>query len=232
VTSSQGRGTSPASSPGRGAGTFGRANTTAIQPASGEKKLSYKEQKELEKSRVCCAHCQKQIETAILRFQGVPYCETCADQIKRGQLGLAVVPGTTPQCSHCRKPITVISFKTVESKSYHTECLTCDVCGISVVDFFQEKGGKILCDPHYQEIMEVENPAKICCKCSQKIEGQYLEGGGRFYHRDCYVCEGCQTPLADKKAFAIENQPYCQYCYMKRGAEDPSILGGLRGSRK
>jgi len=241
------RGGGPATStPGRGAGTVGgtgrggapapiaRGNTatgTPGSPNSGQK-LSYKEQKELENSRVKCTSCQTQIGDAIFRFQGVPYCGTCAEKIKRGELSLSVVPGTTPQCSHCKRPITVLSFKTVDSKTYHTDCLTCNVCGISVVDFFQEKAGQILCEPHYQEIMEIENPKKICCKCAEKINGRYLEGGGRFYHPDCYVCEGCQSPLADKKAFSIENQPYCQLCYMKRGAEDPSIMGGLRGSRK
>jgi len=233
---STGRGASPTTyGTGRGGAPapIARANTTtAAVGSSPGQKLSYKEQKELEKSRVKCTACQDQIENAIFRFQGVPYCETCANKVRSGELSLSVVPGSTPHCSHCKKPITVLSFKTVESKSYHTECLTCDVCGISVVDFFQEKAGKILCEPHYQEIMEIENPKKICCKCSSKIEGKYLEGGGRFYHPDCYVCEGCQCQLADKKAFAINNEPYCQYCYMKRGAEDPSIMGGLRGSRK
>jgi len=163
------RGGGPATStPGRGAGTVGgtgrggapapiaRGNTatgTPGSPNSGQK-LSYKEQKELENSRVKCTSCQTQIGDAIFRFQGVPYCGTCAEKIKRGELSLSVVPGTTPQCSHCKRPITVLSFKTVDSKTYHTDCLTCNVCGISVVDFFQEKAGQILCEPHYQEIMK------------------------------------------------------------------------------
>eukprot|EP01099_Mayorella_cantabrigiensis_P003982 TRINITY_DN2989_c0_g4_i1.p1 TRINITY_DN2989_c0_g4~~TRINITY_DN2989_c0_g4_i1.p1 ORF type:complete len:266 (+),score=56.70 TRINITY_DN2989_c0_g4_i1:71-868(+) len=234
ASTTPGRGAGTVGGPGRGAAPLARASTTtaAISSTGSGPKLSYKEQRELEKNQIKCTHCEKQIEGAVLRFQGVPYCEPCATQIRNGQIPLTVVPGTTPHCSHCKKPITVLKFKTVESKSYHNECLICDVCGISVSDYFQEKAGKILCDFHYQEIMDIENPKRICCKCSEKIVGPYLEGEGKSYHPDCYVCEGCNIGLKDKKAYAIQKQPYCQHCYMKRGAEDPSILGGLRGSRK
>lgn len=50
-----------------------------------------------------------------------------------------------------------------------------------------------------------------------------LQGGVTFrdlaYHRECFLCTGCDTELANVKFATKEEQPYCPDCYIKTFAK-------------
>lgn len=50
-----------------------------------------------------------------------------------------------------------------------------------------------------------------------------LQGGVTFrdiaYHRECFLCTGCDTELANVKFATKDDLPYCPDCYIKTFAK-------------
>jgi formylmethanofuran dehydrogenase subunit E len=112
-------------------------------------------------------------------------------------------------CGHCRKPIVGRSV-TALGKVWHPEHFLCFTCkepfGGST---FYEKDGHAYCEPHY-----LQNFGKVCNKCNKPIAEDGIVALGKHYHRDHFVCSGCDKPLG-KEIWDMESKPFCKKCYEK-----------------
>lgn len=56
----------------------------------------------------------------------------------------------------------------------------------------------------------------ICFKCRKNVsgEGNGCNAMGNIYHVECFVCTSCKTTLTGKEFYCIEEQPYCEACYL------------------
>eukprot|EP00456_Euglypha_rotunda_P053246 TRINITY_DN42955_c0_g1_i4.p1 TRINITY_DN42955_c0_g1~~TRINITY_DN42955_c0_g1_i4.p1 ORF type:complete len:149 (-),score=13.69 TRINITY_DN42955_c0_g1_i4:24-470(-) len=104
------------------------------------------------------------------QHEGKPYC---ADHFK----DLFAV-----QCSKCTKGIVGHIIEAL-GQNFHPECFVCEV-GMHPIGedtFFFMHEGKILCRPHYDEL--VLHP---CSVCHQRIKGQYVKALGETFHTTCW----------------------------------------------
>ncbi|XP_067947376.1 four and a half LIM domains protein 2-like [Watersipora subatra] len=101
-------------------------------------------------------------------------------------------------------------------KKFHHECFTCSECSepIGNNSFVPKDEGKLVCMPCYNEKF-----AQKCAKCNEVL----LQGGVTFrenaFHRECFLCTGCDTELANVKFATKDDQPYCPDCYIKTFAK-------------
>ncbi|KAJ3174168.1 Transforming growth factor beta-1-induced transcript 1 protein [Geranomyces variabilis] len=69
---------------------------------------------------------------------------------------------------------------------------------------------------------EHEDFAGHCEKCSEPVLNDTgpgvsytLEGVRRAFHRHCFNCEDCQSPIRDGSFFMHNDKPHCRACYEK-----------------
>lgn len=78
---------------------------------------------------------------------------------------------------------------------YAPEELKCSTCQITIADLgiwvHQEH---IYCERHWAEA----SGYRRCEVCDELIFGEATEVGGRYFHHDHFVCEGCDKPLSDE----------------------------------
>jgi len=55
---------------------------------------------------------------------------------------------------------------------------------------------------------------KICKGCQQTVSGAFMEVDDGFYHKSCFVCALCSSPL--KKFFEKDDRVYCGDCFTKK----------------
>jgi len=56
----------------------------------------------------------------------------------------------------------------------------------------------------------------ICYKCGENVTG---EGNGctamsNTYHTECFLCKSCKTKLTGREFYCVEDEPFCEPCYM------------------
>ena len=58
----------------------------------------------------------------------------------------------------------------------------------------------------------------MCARCNDEIIGE--ENGivamDRMYHISCFTCTICGCRLRGMHFYSMENQPYCEPCYIVR----------------
>lgn len=98
---------------------------------------------------------------------------------------------------------------------WHETCFVCNICKkpVGTASFFK-KDDKIVC-----EVCHVEKFAKSCAKCNSPITGSGVTFEDQAYHRDCFLCEGCNGQLAGVSFTKEQGKPYCQDCYAKNFAK-------------
>lgn len=110
-------------------------------------------------------------------------------------------------CGLCKKPIVGRSV-TALGKVWHPEHFLCFTCkepfGGST---FHEKEGNAYCEPHYLQLF-----GKVCFKCNKPIADDGITALGKHYHREHFVCSGCDKPLG-KEIWDFESKPFCKKCY-------------------
>lgn len=183
------------------------AKTTVIEPSMG-----------------ICGKCKKPIIGEYITLHGQRMhpehfrCEECNCEFKGGNCHeyeghLYCYPDYLKLlksiCAHCRKPIVGRSV-TALGRVWHPEHFLCFACkepfGGST---FYEKDGHAYCEPHY-----LQNFGKVCHKCNKPIPDDGIVALGKHYHRDHFVCSGCDKPLG-KEIMDFESKPFCRKCYEK-----------------
>lgn len=183
------------------------ARTITIQPSAG-----------------ICGKCKKPIigEYIILNGQRMCpdhyKCEECGCEFKGGNCHeyegrLYCYPDYLKLlksiCAHCQKPIVGRSV-TALGKVWHPEHFICFTCkepfGGST---FYEHEGHAYCEPHY-----LNQFGKVCHKCNKPIADNGIAALGKHYHREHFVCSGCEKPLG-KEIYDFESKAMCKNCYEK-----------------
>lgn len=56
----------------------------------------------------------------------------------------------------------------------------------------------------------------MCARCNDDIVGEEngLVAMDRMYHVSCFTCTMCGCRLRGMHFYAMENQPYCESCYI------------------
>ena len=59
----------------------------------------------------------------------------------------------------------------------------------------------------------------MCARCNDEIVGEEngLVAMDRMYHVSCFTCTMCGCRLRGMHFYAMENQPYCESCYIVSG---------------
>lgn len=112
---------------------------------------------------------------------------------------------------------------TVDDACFHAACFTCDVCQSQIAGgFIKGEDGRRTC--------ESCEPKKCCCACSAQIAGEVVNANGNSYHRDCFKCEKCSSPL--DKYFMSEDMTLCELCIKSaqngRSSSDVVTAGGCK----
>lgn len=79
---------------------------------------------------------------------------------------------------------------------------------------FHEKQKKIFC--FY--IVDLFLLKGLCARCNDQIVGEEnrLDAMDRMYHVSCFTCTMCGCRLRGMHFYSMENQPYCESCYIVR----------------
>eukprot|EP00727_Mastigamoeba_balamuthi_P012077 m51a1_g7492 hypothetical protein (500) ;mRNA; r:251831-254379 len=110
-------------------------------------------------------------------------------------------------CAGCNKPIVGRSINAM-LRLWHPECLTCTICKeILTSTTFYEAEGKPYCNYHYIKLF-----GAVCARCNQKCEGDSIEALGKRWHPACWICNGCNKPLAGR-VYDFESKPLCKSCF-------------------
>eukprot|EP00053_Salpingoeca_punica_P013736 m.124405 g.124405 ORF g.124405 m.124405 type:complete len:667 (+) comp16289_c0_seq1:83-2083(+) len=96
----------------------------------------------------------------------------------------------------------------VNAKTYHSECLTCEVCKKIITRSVYEMDSKFYCTEHYQE-----RYGKRCAKCNESLTGKVIVALGKEYHEACFLCSECTKPIAGSGGFVIKGDAFvCADC--------------------
>ena len=113
-------------------------------------------------------------------------------------------------CAACRKPIVGRSVVAL-NRTYHPEHLACHYCQQTFQDqSFWEKDNKPYCETHYYFLF-----GKKCAKCMQAVVVDGVTAAGKVWHKDCFLCTGCESPLKSNKIWVWEDKPFCRKCFKK-----------------
>jgi len=94
----------------------------------------------------------------------------------------------TRNCDKCKKPLTDDGC-TAFGKVYHKDCFKCSNCKKKLEGKFFSKGEDPFCSECYKATQET------CCVCENKISGDCVVSGSKFYHPGCITCHVCGCGL-------------------------------------
>lgn len=112
-------------------------------------------------------------------------------------------------CAACKAPVMYRNVN-VGGRHYHRECFVCASCKEPIADkYFAGKDGIVKCS----KCRDREMPR--CGSCGHRIEGQYYETKGVFYHLECFNCTRCKQAIKGK--YHEEGQDrLCADCYTEK----------------
>jgi len=115
------------------------------------------------------------------------------------------------KCTRCRQPIEEGGYSFVaegdNQEEFHEKCLGCHTCDTPLILTAYTAfpiDGRYYCREHV--------PRPKCVKCDTKIMGKCVEVGGLKFHRECFACTLCHTPIVGAY-FPEANGATCQKCY-------------------
>eukprot|EP01099_Mayorella_cantabrigiensis_P000108 TRINITY_DN1045_c0_g1_i1.p1 TRINITY_DN1045_c0_g1~~TRINITY_DN1045_c0_g1_i1.p1 ORF type:complete len:611 (+),score=124.65 TRINITY_DN1045_c0_g1_i1:65-1897(+) len=111
-------------------------------------------------------------------------------------------------CFACKKPIPGRSL-TAMGRVWHPEHFVCAFCHEPFPGMvFREHDGKPYCEQHYQMLQ-----CPPCVKCGLAVVGGGKSAFGHTWHKEHFVCTGCEKSLIGKTLRAWEQKLYCSKCY-------------------
>lgn len=115
------------------------------------------------------------------------------------------------KCDGCGQTF-LAGTKKIEYKGrqWHDTCFHCKVCTTKV-------GAKSFIIPNDKDIYCVtcfeDRIATKCTKCKQVLTTGGVTFRGEPWHKECFVCAKCASPLAGQKFASREDKPYCAECF-------------------
>lgn len=112
-------------------------------------------------------------------------------------------------CARCNELIKSSSVKH-DGNTYHSECFVCTMCSQPLAGKpFTKHEKNNVCQDCYRN-----NYAKRCAACENLIEGsvKFVAYDEKFFHRDCFTCAKCGTPLAGEKFRVVGDEKVCIKC--------------------
>ncbi|UYV81301.1 TGFB1I1 [Cordylochernes scorpioides] len=131
------------------------------------------------------------------------------------------------QCAKCKLELGALrTFFPKDGKPYCESCFhanfspTCAGCkkiiqGVrytsSTPHGFREKEGRPYCKKDYDKAT-----APMCDHCKMPITENYVGALKKHYHKQCFQCKDCKTPLKGDKFWELSGKPYCELHYHTR----------------
>ncbi|KAF0291278.1 Four and a half LIM domains protein 2 [Amphibalanus amphitrite] len=117
-----------------------------------------------------------------------------------------------PACSACSAAIAADTPQVVyKAFHWHQACFICCVCQTPLdARTFLPKEQRLFCPRCYEDTF-----AARCRGCGGTITSLGVTYQGETFHRRCFVCAGCETPLAGQKFRSRAQRCYCADCYTK-----------------
>ena len=113
-------------------------------------------------------------------------------------------------CVVCSEDMTGQAGFDLGGKLVHKDCFKCGDCDKHVdVAQYHEKDGKF-----YHPKCFFENHVPHCHGCDKSVDPSFLKVGDKLYHKECFKCGECDTPL-DGKYHVLEGTPTCDGCWEK-----------------
>jgi LIM domain-containing protein 2 len=115
-----------------------------------------------------------------------------------------------PRCTLCGA-IFRAGMKKYEhrGRQWHAECFCCRVCSKQIgTSSFIPRGDEVVCVPCYEK-----QYGQQCAKCNGAITKSGVMYSGRPWHRECFQCTHCRTPIGRDKFTTVKSAPYCVLCY-------------------
>lgn len=170
-----------------------------------------------------CRQCKEKIlQGSVIQAFGGYYhpehfvCATCLQPFKNGKYyennGSAYCEEhyfslTAEKCDQCKKPVDEAAGVgvRVQGKLYHTACLSCHHCGVSLANrttIFQ-KDSNVYCQEDFQNFF-----CKRCTTCGQHLLQNCITVNDEFYHPECLACSVCKKLLT--KYICVEGHLRCE----------------------
>lgn len=136
-----------------------------------------------------------------------PYCETDFYELFGNK------------CKTCGDPIRDKYIAASEKLYFHPEHFVCETCGTKLVGKkfkVQELSQEVLCiDCHVKRITVIGGDEKICGKCLQPIQGEFVILKGQYVHAEHFRCEECGCAFVGGNCHEFEGALYCTEHYEK-----------------
>lgn len=116
----------------------------------------------------------------------------------------------SPDChvnsSKLRKEVQLLEYG---GQTWHEHCFLCSGCEqpLGSRSFVPDKGA-LYCVPCYEN-----KCAPRCARCSKTLTQGGVTYRDQPWHRECLVCTGCKTPLAEQQFTSRDDDPYCVACF-------------------
>jgi len=156
-----------------------------------------------------CDDCKKPLTGQYVETGGKKYHENCFKQV-------------SAKCCSCNGVLEGGVIKAL-GKTWHEKCFRCTGCKGELPGNFVEKEGNPYCSKCMSKDLGTQqksiNPSgKIfCAECGKLIAGEAVTVRDSTFHSDCFICNKCKTPLANKPCSEVEGVFYCAQCSASSG---------------
>ena len=102
-------------------------------------------------------------------------------------------------CASCHESIIKGGYVRAGGSIYHAEHFVCHHCKQPLKnEGFVKHEDHIYCQNDYTMLF-----ADKCEECLKPLVGSYLSHHGKFYHKDCFICNECKKPFEDLSFITI-----------------------------
>ncbi|XP_070497370.1 uncharacterized protein Lmpt isoform X1 [Chironomus tepperi] len=118
-----------------------------------------------------------------------------------------------------------------KTRQWHEKCFCCNVCKTPIgTKSFIPREQDIYCAGCYEDKF-----ATRCIKCKKVITTGGVTYKNDPFHRECFVCTHCETPLAGQRFTSRDEKPYCADCFgdlfAKRCTACTKPITGIGGTK-
>ncbi|XP_040928684.1 four and a half LIM domains protein 3-like isoform X2 [Betta splendens] len=93
--------------------------------------------------------------------------------------------------------------------AWHEDCFVCHGCEKSIgAAAFIPNAGQYYCVPCYQGLF-----APQCSHCKKPLTKGGVTYKDEVWHKDCFLCTSCKSPLAGQPFTSQGDDPYCVKCF-------------------
>ncbi|XP_027641781.1 four and a half LIM domains protein 5 [Falco peregrinus] len=116
------------------------------------------------------------------------------------------------KCFHCQKTIMPGSRKMeFKGSSWHESCFVCQYCRQPLgTKPLITKNNENYCMPCFEKQF-----AHHCYSCKKVITSGGLTYHDQPWHKECFVCAGCNTQLSGQRFISKDEYPYCIDCFSR-----------------